>query len=80
MLNALIQTVANLGFDSDAITMALIKVFEAIQGGDLSSAQGIVELFSGLISAVTGISAADISAIIPVVFESILAMLSDFSI
>ena len=80
MLNALIQTVANLGFDASAITKALINVFETIQNGDLSSMQGIGDLFSGLISAVTGISSGDISALFPALLDAITAMLSDFSI
>ena len=80
MLNALIQTVANLGFDSSAITKALINVFETIQSGDLSSLQGVADLFTGLISAVTGISAGDIGALLPALLDAITAMLSDFSI
>ena len=77
MLNALIQTAANLGLDSSAISDALSKVLTTIQNGDLSSLQGIVDTFSGVVSAITGIDAGSISAIIPAILESVLELIAN---
>lgn len=77
MLNTLIQTIANLGFDSTAITDALNKVMEAIQMGDTSSLAGIADMFTGIMAALTGASAADISAILTSLVSSVIEILSD---
>lgn len=77
MLNTLIQTIANLGFDSDAITAAFVKAIETIKMGDLSSLSGVSDVFTGILSAFTGASAADISAIISSLVSSVVAILSD---
>ncbi len=77
MLNALIQTIANLGFDSAAITEAFNKVIQTIQNGDMSSLAGIMDVFTGIVAALTGASAADISAIISSLVSSVVAILSD---
>ena len=76
MLNALIQTAANLGFDSTGISNALSNVLAAIQNGDLSSLQGVLDLFSGVVSAITGIGAEEISVIIPALLEGIIELIS----
>lgn len=77
MLNTLIQTIANLGFDAEAITEAFNRVMETIQMGDISSLAGIADIFTGILSAFTGISAADMSAILTSLVSSVVAILSD---
>lgn len=77
MLNTLIQTIANLGFDAEAITEAFNRVMETIQMGDTSSLAGIADIFTGILSAFTGISAADMSAILTSLVSSVVAILSD---
>ncbi len=77
MLNTLIQTIANLGFDAEAITTAFNNVIETIRNGDMSSMQGISDIFTGIISALTGASAADINAILSSLITSVIAILSD---
>jgi len=77
MLNTLIQTIANLGFDSTAITEAFNRVLETIKMGDTSSIAGIMDIFTGVVAAVTGASASDISAIITSLIESVVTILSD---
>ena len=77
MLNTLIQTIANLGFDSEAITVAFNNVIETIRNGDMSSMQGISDIFTGVIAALTGASAADINAILSSLINSVVAILSD---
>ena len=77
MLNALIQTVANLGFDSAAISEAFNKVIAAIQSGDTSSLAGIMDIVTGVVAALTGATAADISAVITSLVSSVMAILSD---
>ena len=79
MLNTLIQTIANLGFDEKAITDAFNRVIAAIQNGDTSSLAGIMDIFTGVISGFTGLDAADISAVISSLISSIVAILSDES-
>ncbi len=77
MLNALIQTIANLGFDSTAITEAFNKVILAIQNGDTSSLAGVMDVVTGVVAALTGATAADISAVITSLVSSVVAILSD---
>ncbi len=77
MLNTLIQTIANLGFDSTAITEAFNRVIATINAGDTSSLAGIMDIFTGIVASLTGASAADISAIISSLVTSIVSILSD---
>ncbi len=77
MLNTLIQTIANLGFDAEAISTAFNNVLAAIRDGDTSSLQGIAGIFTGIVSALTGASAADINAVLTSLITSIVAILSD---
>lgn len=79
MLNTLIQTIANLGFDSESISEAFNKVIETIRMGDTSSVAGLMDVFAGVVSALTGASTADITAIITSLIESVIAILSDDS-
>ena len=80
MLNTLIQTIANLGFDANAITEAFNKVIATIQNGDTSSISGLMDIFTGIVASLTGLSAADISAIISSLVSSVVEILSDDSI
>ena len=77
MLNTLIQTIANLGFDAEAITTAFNNVIDTIRNGDMSSIQGLSDIFTGIISALTGASAADINAILSSLITSVIAIHSD---
>ncbi|MBE6716017.1 MAG: hypothetical protein E7573_03765 [Ruminococcaceae bacterium] len=77
MLSTLIQTIANLGFDATAITNAFTKVIETIQMGDTSSLAGLTDIFAGIVSAFTGASVADITAILTSLVTSIIEILSD---
>ena len=79
MLNTLIQTIANLGFDESAITSAFNRVISAIQQGDTSSLSGIMDIFTGVVSGFTGLEAADISAVISSLVSGVVAILSDDS-
>ncbi|MBQ9945154.1 MAG: hypothetical protein IJO68_01350 [Clostridia bacterium] len=80
MLNTLIQTIANLGFDANAITEAFNKVISTIQNGDTSSISGLMDIFTGIVASLTGASAADISAIISSLVSSVVEILSDDSV
>lgn len=80
MLNTLIQTIANLGFDANAITEAFNKVIATIQNGDTSSISGLMDIFTGIVASLTGASAADISAIISSLVSSVVEILSDDSV
>ena len=80
MLDTLIQTIADLGFDSSYISDAFNNVLETIQMGDTSSLSGIMDIFTGIVAALTGISVADISAIISSLVSSVVAILSDDSV
>lgn len=77
MLNTLIQTIANLGFDSSAITEALNNVIETIKNGDTSSLSGIMDVFTGVVASLTGASSADVAAIISSLVSSVVSLLSD---
>jgi len=77
MLNTLIQTIANLGFDSEAISAAFNNVIETLRNGDLSSLQGIADIFTGIIAALTGVTIGDINAILSSLITSIISILSD---
>ena len=79
MLNTLIQTIANLGFDANAITAAFNRVIATIQQGDTSSLSGIMDIFTGVVSGFTGLDAADIGAVVSSLVSSIVAILSDDS-
>ncbi len=77
MLNTLIQTISNLGFDSQAITDAFNGVINTIRNGDVSSVQGISDVFTGVLASLAGVTAGDISAVISSLTSSIVAILSD---
>ena len=77
MLNTLIQTIANLGFDSQAITDAFNSVIETLRNGDMSSVRGVSDVFTGIIAALTGTTAGDINAMISSLTDSVIAILSD---
>ncbi len=77
MLQALIQTIANLGFDSEAVNDSFNKIINTIKSGDTSSVDGIMGIFRDVISVVTGTSAADVSMIAGALATSVLEVLSN---
>lgn len=79
MLNALLQTIANLGFDGSAINDAFNSVLSTIRAGDLSSLSGIGNIFTGIISAFTGANVSDVSTILSTLINSMVEILGNAS-
>ena len=79
MLNTLIQTIANFGFDSNAITTAFNNAIATIQNGDTGSIGGIMDILTGVLSAFTGASTGDVSAVVNSLITSVVSLLSDDS-
>ena len=77
MLQALLQTLANLGFDSQAINDSFNSIMTSIQSGDTGSLDGVVAMFKGLLSAFTGMDSAELSLIANSVLTSVLELLSN---
>lgn len=77
MLSALLQTIANLGFDASAITNAFNSIIATVQGGDTSSLEGLTGIFTGILSVITGLSAADITTVISSLVSSVIELLSN---
>ena len=73
MLQALLQTIANLGFSSESVNETFNAMMTAIRGGDTSTIGGILK---GLVSAVTGVDSNDVSLIASSVLMSVMEMLS----
>ena len=76
MIQALLQTIANLGIDAEAINKAFNSIINTIKTGDLSSIEGLMGVFRGVISAITGTSATDISMVSTALVTSVLEVLS----
>ena len=79
MLSALLQTIANLGFDASAISNAFNAIISTVQSGDMSSLNGIAGVFTGILSVVTGLSSAHITTVITSLVSSVIEMLSNDS-
>ncbi|MBR5410176.1 MAG: hypothetical protein IK104_05845 [Clostridia bacterium] len=77
MLSALLQTIANLGFDAQAVNAAFQSAMDSIENGDTSSLQGLVGIFKGVIAAVTGADAADIGLVLNSLATSVIDLLSN---
>ena len=77
MLQALLQTLANLGFDSQAINESFNNIMTTIRSGDPGSLDGIAGMFRGLLSAFTGVDQAQLSLIANSVLTSVLELLSN---
>ena len=77
MLQALLQTLANLGFDSQAINDSFNNIMTAIRSGDTGSVDGVLGMFKGLLSAFTGVDQAQLSLIANSVLTSVLELLSN---
>lgn len=77
MLNALLQTIANLGFDASAINNAFNQALTAIRGGDVSSLSGLGSIFTGIISAFTGASISDVSTVLSTLVASVIEILGN---
>lgn len=79
MLSALLQTIANLGFDASAVSNAFNAIMATVQAGDTSSLEGLGGIFTGILSIITGLSSADISTVINALVSSIIELLSSDS-
>ncbi|MBQ9507522.1 MAG: hypothetical protein IJR51_10235 [Clostridia bacterium] len=77
MLQALLQTIANLGFDAQAVNTSFNSILDTIKTGDTGSLDGIIGIFKGVLSVVTGMDAAELSLIASSLATSVLGMLSD---
>lgn len=77
MLSALLQTIANLGFDASAVSNAFNAIIATVQNGDVSSLEGLSGIFTGILSVITGLSAADISTVISSLVSSVIEVLSN---
>ena len=77
MLQTLIQTIANLGFDAHAVEATFNEIIATIQTGDMSSLEGIGNVLSGILSIFTGINATDISVVISSLVSSVVELLSN---
>ena len=77
MLQALLQTIANLGFDSEAVNDSFNNILNTIKSGDTSSIDGLMGIFRGVISAVTGVPTADVSMVATALVTSVLEVLSN---
>ncbi|MBQ2760023.1 MAG: hypothetical protein IKJ88_08205 [Clostridia bacterium] len=77
MLQTLIQTIANLGFDAQAVEATFNEIIATIQTGDMTSLEGVGNVLSGLLSIFTGINAGDISVVISSLVSSVVELLSN---
>jgi len=77
MLQALLQTLANLGFDSQAVNNSFNEVINTIRNGDTGSLDGVFGIFKGVLSVVTGVDAADVGMIITSLITSVIEVLSN---
>lgn len=77
MLQTLIQTIANLGFDAQAVEATFNEIIATIQTGDMTSFEGIGNVLSGILSIFTGINAGDISVVVSSLVSSVVELLSN---
>ena len=71
MLQALIQTLANLGFDSDAINNSFNAAIATVRAGDTKSLEGLGNIATGILSVFT-----DISSVIASLVTGVIDVLS----
>ena len=77
MLQALLQTLANLGFDSQAINDAFNNVINTVKSGDGTSVSGLLGMFKGMLSAFTGIDAGEANVITNTLVASVMELLTN---
>lgn len=77
MLNALLQTIANLGLDASKISETFNAILATIAGGDLSSVNGLGDILTGILSVFTGVSSGDITTILQSLITSVVEVLSN---
>lgn len=58
MLSALLQTIANLGFDVSAVNRAFNEILEAVNAGQTQLLDGVSDLFGGVFAFLPGHSEA----------------------
>ena len=73
MLQALLQTIANLGFSSGSVNETFNAVLAAVQAGDTGT---LGSLLKGVVSAVTGVDSADVGLVASSILMSVMEMLS----
>ncbi len=77
MLQALLQTLANLGFDAQAVSQAFNNVMSSVKSGDATSVNGLLGMFKGVLSAFTGMDASEVNVITNTLAASVMEMLSN---
>lgn len=77
MLQALLQTLANLGFSISNLNESFNIAIETIKNGDRSSLDGLTGIFTGFVSSFTGLSDTDVAAILSSLLTSIFEMLTN---
>lgn len=77
MLNALLQTIANLGIDATKINATFNAIISTIAGGDLSSVNGLGDIMTGIISVFTGLPTSDITTIISSLIQSVVEVIAN---
>ena len=77
MLNALLQTIANLGIDGLKINETFNAIIATIANGDMSSLAGLNNIMTGVISVVSGVSSTDVTTILHSLVNSVVDVLSN---
>lgn len=77
MLQALLQTLANLGFSVSNLNESFNVALDTIRNGDKSTLDGVAGIFTGVVSSFTGLSDTDVAAILSSLLTSIFDMLTN---
>ncbi|MBQ6419458.1 MAG: hypothetical protein IJK02_00130 [Clostridia bacterium] len=77
MLDALLQTIANLGFDAQSINQAFNGILAALRSGDLNILDGLSGFFRGFFSMFGGADGQSVSLIIVSLVNSIAEVLAN---
>lgn len=77
MLDALLQTIANLGFDAESINQAFSGILSTLRSGDLHVLDGISGLFKGVLSMLGGLQGQDLSLLIASLVNSVAQILAN---
>lgn len=77
MLNALLQTIANLGIDPSKINATFNAIIATIAGGDLTSVNGIGDVMAGILSVFTGLSSSDIATVVSSLIQSVVEVIAN---
>lgn len=77
MFRALLQSMANFGFDLENITAVYNELLATIRGGDFTSLRGVADFFSGVVAAVTGVSDMDVANLFSALVASVIEVLAN---